>query len=1083
MAEGKYYDDSGDFDRERDFEEVEDYDSDAKYRSEDNDYAAQNRSTRVNGKTVEDNLNSAGFGKFGQKENKDTGQKSWGLLKKGENDASQKNKSFLQKGEKDASQKPNSGGRGGDNKASLGEKENNVESDNNEKNDDDSAQSKFNNAVKGAKELKSGNILKARKSLKKAGPFFAILAIVLGFSGASFFGQAAMPFSLMSQINESFDSIKVSQGMRSKNFLRWQTAKESKKVKDCIKAHYFKADEFKVTKRQRNKLAKSGITFEDDPGGFTVMKHTGSDGSVKTIVADPDLATNGKVYFADAFENDIEFRNSYSEGSRTWRGSVSAWFDKGINIILNKLGIRRGIWDDFESGKKGDESLDEFRNRVSDAADSDSAKSRAGSTELEEKTVVDENGDPKIDRETGEEITETVAKRGASEESVLSRSDAKTDNKGRVTNTDGVKAKLKGVANKIGGIKNIINATVAVYCGVQDFVSAVHGIVAAYQTMQIIKTASAIFEGIQKGQIADSESAPVNEIATSLTQPTDNTYQEVKNVTNIKEISEDEYDSDAVYGDAVVRKRSAMEAKGITALYSGSAVDMNDPSVKSFNINNVTKNMTGVIASIVNHVDITAAGFRKCANARMAAAAASMVVDAVVFGLDFFTGGGASYIKALIDTAVKTGFQALKSLAISIAISFVTPFVAKILTRQIATTVMGEDLGNALVSGGNLLHGQNHRSQGGAVADKKSLIAYLQAKDVIIAEEARYERESLSPFDITSKYTFLGSLANKFVPLASSMTSVSSAISSAGGVVSNAFNALMPKSSAVSAAIEAQAAEENTEKYCPDLADIGAVGDGFCNPYIITDVSTMGTEPATVVDSISDSDLGTDGAGNPVIKEDSKLAKYIIYCGQRSSPFGSIDQNIAGDVDKASEVGGKVGNAIIQNIPIVGDAFDIASSKQKMNNIGWITGASCVVNNNIGKDDYVDWKEGKKYQRFIEDQRLAEAEGIIQESAVSKFIASYYEKNPIDTSFEGMLARYSGQAKEIVEATIALFELSEWVADYDPSELLPYYDASQKIRAEDNNIQIEQSGFIAYMEAVVPKRDNRSNRFEYYYSA
>ena len=978
----------------------------SRYSQDAQDYIRNNAQTRINGKPVgDDGKNTAGFGKFGQKTDED-GNKKWGLLKKGEDDASKK---------------PNTNGKGGDKKASLGEKENNVESGN------QSTAGKFKNAVQGIKDIKSGKIGKGKGKLKKAGPLMAILALCLGFGGASFFGQMAMPFSLISQFQENFDSISVSQNIRSKTFLRWQTAKESNKVKDCIKAHYFKADEFKVSSRQKQKLAKSGITFEEE-GGTTVMKHMRSNGEIQTIVADPGQAGEGRIYFNDAFENDVEFRTSYTEGARTWRGAVGAWFDSSMNKLLNKLGVQRGVWRDFKSGKKQQEGMEDMRKTISGDSDADSANGKAGSSEAsKKKTGTDANGN---------DVYEETVSSGTKEDVSLSRTDVETDSNGKITSTEGVKTKLKGIADSVGKIKGFTSIATGIYCGIQDFVGAVYGIVAVYQGMQIIGVASNVFEGIQKAQIGDGDSAPIHELSTSLTHSTESTYEEVESV---KKIDDENYETDKTA--SVTRSRSAMEANAIGALYGGTAVDNNDPSVKSFNINSSLKNMYTGLASVLNNVSLSASSFRNCTIAKMAAAAAGVALDAGVLVACIFTAGIGCLVDFFVEEAGTAAFSAIFSAAVSIAISYLVPFIAKVLIRKVATVVAGEDLGNALVSGANMYMGKNHQYSGGAVANKDGLIAYLQERDRVVAENARYERESRSPFDITSKYTFLGSLANQMIPFASSATSLTGIVNGASIVVGKAIGSISPKTSAVSAAIEAQAASDNTEKYCPDIADIGGVADAFCNPYVITDVSTMDTQPAEVINSIDDKNLIANSNGEPEIKEDSKLAKYIVYCGQRSSPWGVADQNIASEVDTAGGVGGTVGSSIIGAIPIVGDGFDIVSNEQKYENMGWISGESCVVGNDNGDGKYdssIGWKEAKKYQRFIEDQRLAEAEGIIEESAVTKYLASYYEKHPLDNSFEGVLARNSGYTKETVEDVLAILELSTWLADYDPSTYAPY---------------------------------------------
>lgn len=988
-------------------------------------------------------------------------------------DNSDKSKADLSNAEKGASGKPNINGKGGDKNASLGEKERNVDSEN------QGAANTIKNSVKGVKDIKSGHVLRGLKGIKKGGPLGVIIAILLISVTSSFLGQSALPFSLVSQFRESFDSISVSQNTRSRAFLRWQTAIDSDKMPSCIKAHYFKADEFKPSKRMTNKLAKQNITFEEDADGITVMKFKKEGQATRTIVADKKQAGNGRVYFQDAIDNDPDFATAYKDGSKVWRGPIGAWFDSSMKGLLNKLGVERGVWRKFKNRNKQDQDIEGMRDTIGGNADSDSINAKGQSSTAEttnEQGNVDKNGNAIADTDGDNRAAQSLSTSGDQDDLSLSRGDVKIDSDGNV-DTSGLKSKLTGVADSVGKISGIAEAATSVYCGVADVVTAISGIVAAYQTAQIIQVAANIFEGIQKAQIGDGESSPINAIGQSLTQKTGSTYSEVRGV---KKDSSGNYTEDESKTLTINRERSAMEAESVKAIYGRTAVNSNDPGVKSFNVNSYTKNLYSGLSSIFNYVNVSAASWRSCTYAKLTAATVSAATDVIEIGICAFTFGVGCVVDFLLDQGSQAVFSAAFSMAVSVVVSFAVPHVAKVLTRKFATEILGEDLGNALVSGANMYMGKNHQYSGGAVANKDSLVAYLQEKDRIIAEEASYERETRSPFDITSKYTFFGSLANQLIPFASSMTSLTSSINGAGTVIANAISAFTPNSSAVSAAIEAQVEADNTAENCADLADIGGVGDAFCNPYVITDLRTIEDEPAAVVNSISDSDLTSDSNGNPVVVDDSWLAKYIVYCGQRSSPWGQADQNIAGEVDKAGSVGGTYGSAIIGAIPVVGDAFDIISDEQKLANYGWISGESCVIDNKTSGADSAKWSDAKKYQRFIEDQRLAEAEGIIEESAVTKYLASYYEKHPLDNSFEGILARYSGFTKEKVSDTLALMELSEWVADYEPADLAPYAKKESKeeeLKLEDKNI-INTFEYIAINTAAII-----NGRSEYNYSA
>ena len=1017
MAGGKYYDESGDFDAA-----AEDFGG---------DQHGVSTGAKLNGQEVDGYGDPVGKSRFGQKRGED-GKSSWGLLKKGE---------------KDASQDPNRSGRGGDKGSTLGQKENNVSSENGLGGD-----SKFKNAVKGVNALKSGRMSKAKGHFKKSGPIIAILVGMLGFGGASFFGQMAMPFSLVSQLQEKFDSISISQNMRSRRFLKWQTAKESGKVKDCIKAHYFKADEFKISDKQKAKLAKSNITVEEDADGVTVLKHTGADGTTKTIVADKSLATNGRVSFEDAFENDMEFRTGYTEGSRTWRGSVGAWFDSSMEKLLKKLGVYRGVWSDFKSGKVDEEKMGEMRKTMTDTADSDSAGGKVKNTEFETEEYETKN-------ERGETVKQEKTKivEGKGADTSLSRDDIKMEG-GKVKDASGVKTKLvkagkvAAAASAAGGV---FGTAANLYCGVADAVGAITAIVAAYQALQIVKTASAMLEGIQKAQAGDGDGAPLHELMNSLTTSDENTYEEIKSVKRTGGGPESEdADVEVTDSESTTRSRSAMESEGIASLYSGTLANSNDPSVKSFIPGSFTKNMWGGLSSVIDGFSASAKSFQSCTIARLSAAAVSAAADIVSTILCVASLGLGCVIDKIIDEGAGIAISIGISLLVATIVSFAIPHVAKVLTRKIATEVVGEDLGNALVSGTNMYMSKNHQNSGGSLIGQDDYAAYLQQRDIVIAENARYERETRSPFDITSKYTFLGSLANQMIPIASSATSLTKITSSMGTLLQNSVLSLSPKSSAVSAGMEAEEAIKNTEKNCPELYEIHAVGDAFCNPYIGTDTSTMSIQPAEVVNSAVVNDSLEDVTGDegaPKIKENSDLAKYIIYCGQRESQFGTPDQNIASDVDGGS-TGSTTGDAVLGAVPIVGDVLDIISNSDKLANLGYITGESCVTGN---ESSALEWKDAKYYQRFIEDQRLAEAEGVIEESAVTEFVSSYYEKHPLDNSFEGVIARYSGMSKEKVIATLSLMELSEWIAEYKPTTLLPYPSTGDdekaiEVQVEDN---------------------------------
>lgn len=978
-------------------------------------------------------------------------------------------KDGLRKGEDDASKDPNENGRGGDKDASLGEKEGNIEAD--------TAEGKFKNAVQGLQDIKSGKLGKGSSKLKKAGPAFVVLAILFGFGGMSFLSGASLPESIMSQFEGRFDFSGVTTKLRSQNWLRYQTSNGY--LKDCTKAPNMfssfgigsKKTTFKPSKKMTKKLAAQGITFEDEDG-VKVMKFNG-----ETIVADESDAVGGRHFFDDYFNNNKEFQVAYTNGAKTWRSSVAKWFDSRIEGFLGKIGVDRNLWSDFKELKNKAKSndisgmMEIMREKIRSKADVDSADGKMKQTETNDGEYEEK------DMTTGETKKKPAATTGSEESSIsLKRKDI-------TVNTDGsvdTKALSKKLVNIGAGIKALdkvgdkAQGAVNLYCGAQDFFSAVNGIIAAYQTWQIIQVSSAVFEAFQKAKAGeDSDSSPYNEIARSMMEPTLSSFTQVLSV---------DANGNPLKTKTIERERSATQAESIYATYRGEAIDSNDTSVESFNINNVTKR---AYASLVGSSTLTgavkglsAAGFAGCTTARVAAAAIGVAKDIAWFAA-CAVGGGFSLV-ACIAGKIGDDFwkQVVKGIVIATIVSFLVPFVAHVLTRTIATQVMGEDFGNALVSGANKIYGGQYQYSGGSVATKETLPRFFQLQAFEKEELARYERATRSPFDITSEYTFLGSLATKMIPLTSSMHSTSSFVKGLGDLFTGSLSSLTPRSSAISAGIRAEEEYEATKKNCPDVYYIGGIADAYCDPYFISDLSTIDDHPGDVVDSILDRDLKVDSEGNPEIQENSYLARYIVYCGQRSSPWGKADQNIMTQVAPPS-VGEATGttisvgdvtvsplDGIVNQTPVIGDALDVADGAAKLANMGWITGASCVTGykKSGAETDTVSWEEEKKYQRFMEDQALAEAEGL-GESAVSKFLAKYYEKNPLDNSPEGILARYSGLTKENVIATLDAVEVLDFVADYDPSGYSPYVVEEEE---EDNiSLNAEQAA-VEDVTALVP---------------
>ena len=174
------------------------------------------------------------------------------------------------------------------------------------------------------------------------------------------------------------------------------------------------------------------------------------------------------------------------------------------------------------------------------------------------------------------------------------------------------------------------------------------------------------------------------------------------------------------------------------------------------------------------------------------------------------------------------------------------------------------------------------------------------------------------------------------------------------------------------------------------------------------------------------------------------------------------DQNIAGelagtfDVNTSNSSFNAAVNTRIGMIPYVGDIIDIIQGAEELAYSGYISGESCVAGNEVDAAASPSWDKAKWYQRFIEDQSLAESMGLIEKSAVTAYLEDYYKEHPLDNSYEGILARYSGLTKDNVIALLDFVDYADYIAHYDPSTRYafgaPAVEPSSEIFFEKENV-------------------------------
>ena len=751
---------------------------------------------------------------------------------------------------------------------------------------------------------------------------------------------------------------------------------------------------------------------------------------------------------------DQSFKNPYTTATKTWRCGVSGWFDNIMSDITEaKLSITRNRWSKYVAGSIKDvaKSLENFKATAEnskaidgtkdDGVDSDFAyEDESGNTYSKSQVTEDGNGGYVVKQDDGTEIKVTAIADSGDDSLGGIKSWAKSASESDAFNK--INKVLNSKLMKLG-----TKATQAA-CVVIEGMVTIYTIVSAYQSLQFLNLITGFLESVDKVKAGDGGGSPINEYGANLTAKAD-TVDNNQGGAGSK-------------GEVVREGRTSVESAGMANLFLNSKVDPNDASVQNVNFESIMAN----ISTLTSNIKLTAGVYEACGYARVALAAVDLVTTVISFVP--IVGQGVKAIQVSGKAIAKGVAQAAAWLAFNVLVPIAARRIANLLIKNAATEWFGEDLGNAIYSGASKYLGGNGTSGGQSPGSKSKVLAYLGQRDAVIAEEAKYQRSIRSPFDVTSRHTFLGSLAYSIIPFAYS-GGVMSKLTQFSSLTSSFAVGMLPTATAIG-----ENSELSSEGRCDLLITTGAVGDAFCNPYIITDMSTIATSPIAVDNIVHGLGADTEIASvdskvrslsdnfddNGKIKNDSNLSRYITFCGQRTSPYGLKDATIAAQVSGDNTTVSK----IIGYIPVANDVADIVNGSKGLANLDWVTGEKCVA-----AEDSKDWEdEYKWYQRYTENERLLENINPGYVSEVTAYLRNYYNENPLDQSFEGTLARFSGQTKEKVGGVLAWINYMDFLSEYDPSERYVFGEPVKEqkdVKFDDNN-SVANNGLFTLINCI-----------------
>ena len=252
-------------------------------------------------------------------------------------------------------------------------------------------------------------------------------------------------------------------------------------------------------------------------------------------------------------------------------------------------------------------------------------------------------------------------------------------------------------------------------------------------------------------------------------------------------------------------------------------------------------------------------------------------------------------------------------------------------------------------------------------------------------------------------------------------------------------------------------------------------------------------------------DMKIQADGQPVINKNGALGMFVLASGQRGSDWGTTDEANLQLITKSDFTKGRLHPCFVNSKecdeePYVSlkwtgtkgdgqatDDFLEKTAKSKFMS-RWIGGSAYLyytgnfesafadINTGFADDErFKDptmnnsyfWEENKWYQAYVELLEWMESIGKIDVSASTVAVNDHYKENPLDNSYEGIIARYSGMSKERVIAALDLIEYVAFLDDYDPTNLYPVPAPIEEVLRYDNNEIVATAEKIIQANGVV----------------
>lgn len=291
---------------------------------------------------------------------------------------------------------------------------------------------------------------------------------------------------------------------------------------------------------------------------------------------------------------------------------------------------------------------------------------------------------------------------------------------------------------------------------------------------------------------------------------------------------------------------------------------------------------------------------------------------------------------------------------------------------------------------------------GALPSDTETVQAYNREAKDLIDKRIAVERATKSPFDISSRYTFLGSIAHN---LASTILNNYSKIGQGIPAVSTISTVADLTDQSVKDLFGGAIAEGTDNsflsvsgEYCKTPESFGINGNLWCYDKDVLDVSHLEGKTRD-----EDFDIDSDS-----------YEDYVKYFAERESRTGNRDVGVC---EKANPMG------IIDSFLDLFGLYEVCDGVDP----DIATGAAYALSSSNPKRDQM--AEAGAYTFFQVAKQFVTGE----ETTASKIKREYYAEHPKDNSKIGKLSRRSGLSRAEVHVALNYYDYLVQIAQYDPA--------------------------------------------------